>query len=309
MPLTETLPLGPGIAQWSVWSTIARIVVTDPAVLPRAEELVREVLDAVDAAASRFRPDSEVSRLHHAGAGVFTVSPLLAELIETALVAARSTDGDVDPTVGSAMVANGYDRDIADLDHAGMAVRVSRSIPGWRWIHLAGCEVTLPAGLLLDLGATAKAWAADRCADLVANECGVGALVGLGGDIASAGTAPEGGWRVRVQDHPDDPQCTVAFPAGAVATSSTLSRTWPRGDQTMHHILDPYTCRPVRPVWRTATVFGSSCVDANTASTAALIRGERAPAWLRSRRMPARLIHVDGTVLTLGGWPTEEPVS
>jgi thiamine biosynthesis lipoprotein len=77
----------------------------------------------------------------------------------------------------------------------------------------------------------------------------------------------------------------------------------------MHHILDPYTCRPVRPVWRTATVFGPSCVDANTASTAALIRGERAPAWLRGRRLPARLIHVDGTVLTLGGWPAEEPVS
>src|SRR5262245_16425382 len=127
MPLTETLPVGPGIAQWSVWSTVARIVVTDPAALPRAENLVRGMLDAVDAAASRFRSDSEVSRLYHAGAGVFPVSPLLAELIETALVAARTTDGDVDPTVGSAMVAHGYDRDIAALGDAGMAVRVTRS--------------------------------------------------------------------------------------------------------------------------------------------------------------------------------------
>jgi thiamine biosynthesis lipoprotein len=308
MPLVETLPVGPGVAQWSVWSTTARVVVTDPDTIGAAEHRVRTVLNAVDGAASRFRTDSEIQRLYQAGGGVFTISPLLAELVRTALAADEFTGGAVDPTMGTAMLAAGYDRDFADLGirYTFKDQTVSVRPRSARRVELEGCELTLPAGVLLDLGATAKAWAADRSARLVAEAFGTGALVGLGGDIATAGPAPDGGWRVRVQDGPDDPQCTVAFPHGAVATSSTISRTWHHSGHSMHHILDPYTGLPARPVWRTATVFAGNCVTANTASTAALVKGDAALRWLREHRLAARLVRADRTVVTVGGWPAQE---
>jgi thiamine biosynthesis lipoprotein len=174
--------------------------------------------------------------------------------------------------------------------------------PDWRAVHLRGRELTVPDGVLLDLGATAKAVAADRAAMLVATRLGVGVLVALGGDIATAGPAPDGGWRVLVQDRPGDPRCTVRLPAGAaLATSSTAGRTWARPGELLHHILDPRTGRPAPPVWRTISVAASCCLRANTLSTAAVVRGHAAPGLLRG--VPARLVTPARRVLRLGGWP------
>src|SRR5205823_337463 len=227
-------------AQWPVWGTTARVVVTDPTALPAARGLVEAELAAVDAACSRFRPDSELRRAGTAGGRPVRVSPLLAELVAAALAAAADTGGAVDPTVGSALSTLGYDRDFAALPADAPAIRLSvRPAQGWRQVGLDGRRLTVPDGVTLDFGATAKAFTADRCAALVASRCGVGVLVSLGGDIATAGNAPDGGWRVLVRDRPDDPQCTVAIPAGAaLATSSTTSRRWSRGGVSFHHILD-----------------------------------------------------------------------
>jgi thiamine biosynthesis lipoprotein len=285
--------------EWTVWTTTARVVVTDEDALPEARALAETQLAAIDKACSRFRPDSE---LRACTGRTTTVSPLLAELVGTALRAAEETAGDVDPTVGNALVYLGYDRDLSDVDGLGPPVR--RRVPGWQRIRLEGRELTVPAGVELDLGATAKAFAADRCARLINRYLRVGVLVSLGRDIATAGEAPAGGWRILVRDQPDDPSCTIAIPAGtAVATSSTASRTWRRAGLRLHHILDPRTGLPAEPVWRSVTVAAPTCVAANTATTAALIRGLAAPAWLRSRRVPARLVRADGEVVTLGGWP------
>lgn len=294
MPLVETLPVGVDTAQWPVWGTTARIVVTDPAQVAPAVDVVRAELAAIDAACSRFRDDSELRQACRAGR--MHVSPLLATLVGAALTAAARTDGDVNPTVGAAMCGLGYDRDFAAIEKR--AVRVVAS-PDWRSVRLEGRHLTVPAGVLLDLGATAKAMAADRAAAAVSSRLGVGALVALGGDIATAGPTPDGGWRVLVRDRPGDPQCTVALPAGAaLATSSTVSRAW--GDR-LHHIVDPRTGRPATRTWRTVTVAAYSCVHANTLSTAAIVRGQGATRMLAG--VPSRLVTADRTVLRLGGWP------
>jgi thiamine biosynthesis lipoprotein len=298
---------GPATADWPVWSTLARIVVTEPELLPLARRLVETELHAVDLACSRFRDDSELSQLVQAGDGrPVEVSPLLAELVAVALEAARASDGDVDPTIGGALAALGYDTDLYALPDIGPPVRlVVRSAPGWQRIHLDGRRLTVPAGVAPDLGASAKAHTADRCAELVARRYDVGVLVSLGGDIATAGPAPAGGWRVLVQDRPDDPACVIALPGGAaLATSSSVSRRWRRGDRTLHHILDPRTCQPAAPVWRTVSVAAARCADANTLTTAAMVRGQAALPWLRRLGMPARLVTAGGEVITLNGWPT-----
>lgn len=300
---TDRLPS----ADWTVWSTSARVVVTDPADLEPARGIVEGLLSQVDVAASRFRGDSEVVRLSESGGRPYEVSPMLAELLEVALEAARRTDGDVDPTLGTALQSLGYDRDFAALPLvARVRVVGGRPAPGWQHVRLSGRTVTVPKGTLIDLGATAKAWAADRAAALVHEQLGTGVLVSLGGDIATAGTAPEGGWRIRVQDRDVDPGATITLPSGAaIATSSTMRRRWTQGNNTWHHVLDPRTGTSVAPVWRSVTVAAWTCVEANTLTTASVVRGTKAQAFLREQRVPARLVTSGGHVVTLGGWPAE----
>jgi thiamine biosynthesis lipoprotein len=73
----------------------------------------------------------------------------------------------------------------------------------------------------------------------------------------------------------------------------------------MHHILDPRTGRPAESEWRTVSVAARSALDANIASTTAIIRGQRAPGWLAQLGLPARLVAVDGSVTTIADWPKD----
>lgn len=309
MPLAELLPVGPGTAQWPVWGTTARVVVTGGPRVEDAEAVVRGVVAAVDAACSRFRPDSELERLQRRGsAGGVEVSPLLADLLAEALRAAERTGGDVDPTLAGALCDLGYDRDLAEIAAStgvGAPARVvARARTDWRAVTVTGRRVDLPPGARLDLGATAKASAADRCAAAVVRALGGGVLVALGGDVATAGAAPEHGWQVLVQDGRGEPACQVGLTAGAaLATSSTRSRRWRSGGRELHHVLDPRTLAPAEPVWRTVSVAAHDCVSANTATTAALVRGRAAVPRLRALGLPARLVAADGAVTVLGGWP------
>jgi FAD:protein FMN transferase len=325
MALLERLPVGPDTVQWPLWSTTARVVVTGAssstaspgsADVDEARRITERVCAEVDAACSRFRPDAEIHRLYRAAGRPITVSPVLAELLATALEAARRTDGDVDPTVASAMRALGYDRDldVAGSDHStipvcGSSIRlVARPVGGWRRVDLDGRRLRVPPGISLDLGATAKAWAADRAAQLVAEKLGAGSgvMVSLGGDIATAGVAPQGDWPVLVCDGPGQPESWVTLPAGtALATSSTISRTWRRGGQSMHHVLDPRTSLPAPTVWRTVSVAAPTCVEANTCSTASIVRGHDAVRWLRMQGATARLVTAHGDVVPVGAWPMD----
>jgi thiamine biosynthesis lipoprotein len=241
--------------------------------------------------------------------------------VDAALRAATLTGGDIDPTVGEALIALGYDRDFASIaaevggqgaskSAATPSPRVAK-VPGWRAIRVdrAASTIMLPRGVSLDLGATAKALAADRAAVRASRHAGCGVLVGLGGDIALAGSAPRDGWRVRVTDDHragvEAPGQWITLRSGGLATSSTATRRWRVGDEIIHHLLDPATGRPVRSGWRTASVAAGSCLDANIASTAAIIRGPRAVPWLVSLKLPARLITTRGTSVHLAGWPAD----
>ncbi|MFF5189670.1 FAD:protein FMN transferase [Streptomyces sp. NPDC000345] len=302
--------------EWRALGTTVRLVVTDPALLDSCNLLLARHLAEVDAACSRFRPDSELAALDTTAGRPVRVSPLLAEALDVALRAAEATDGAVDPTVGSAMDAIGYDRDFTLVREDDRPVRLTlRRTPGWRTVTLdrATGTVTLPAGVRLDLGATAKAWAADRAARTLADTAGCGVLVGLGGDTAVAGAAPAGGWQVRVQDVTgpvdDTPAhgayATVGLHSGGLATSGTTARRWRRGGHELHHIVDPRTGLPVRSPWRTVSVAAATCADANAASTAALVKGAGAEQWLTRLGLPARLVTRNGAVVTTPGWPTE----
>ncbi len=309
-------PADPATASFEVFGTTAVLVVTEPGAIGGARALADQVLAEVDLACSRFRPDSELVRLNAAAGQRRAISATFTELLAAAIRAAELTDGDVDPTCALALTGLGYDRDFAEVRAAGAGPRRTVSpagpVPGWRTIHLdtKKQQVRLTHGAQVDLGATAKAWAADRCAELIASRLHCAVLVSLGGDVAVAGSSPADGWRIRVTDDHAAPSSapgqTVAIRAGGLATSSTTVRTWTVGGQRVHHIIDPATGEPAQSCWRTVSVAAASCADANTASTAAIIRGAAAPGWLTSAGLPARLVRDDGTVQTTAGWPLDD---
>jgi thiamine biosynthesis lipoprotein len=317
---------------WTALGMLVQLVVTPARQLGPARELLEAELLALDLACSRFRADSELVAVGNVARGAsapvtVNVSPLLAEAVAVSLRAAHLTDGDVDPTVGGALAELGYDRDFAELARdeaptqgepadarAGAPAVGVRVIPGWRSLRVDvdRQRLTVPAGVQLDLGATVKGWAADRAAARIADVLGAGVLVSLGGDTAVAGASPAGGWRIRVQDRTtlpgaatDGPSQVVTIRDGGLATSSTAARRWRRGGDVLHHILDPRTGRPAAPVWRTVSVAAASCADANTAATAAVIRGRQALPWLTGLGLPARLVAQDGAVHTVNAWPEE----
>ncbi len=304
-------------ATWRALGTGVRLV-TNGGHPERARRAVEELLELVDATYSRFRPDSELTHLNAQAGQVVPVSGLLTHAVATALRGARISDGLVDPTVGRAMRLIGYDdhfETIAALTH-GPALRFE-PVPGWQSVHLdeGARTVRLEPGVELDLGSTGKALAADLAAATanLASGDGGGVLVSLGGDIAVAGTAPSGGWRVlAAEDHAtrvDADGEMITLTEGAVATSSVTVRRWTRQGIRLHHLVDPRTGRPAQGPWRTASVAAATCVDANIAATAAMLLGEHARDWLTERSLPARLVANDGRIERVAGWPAPETVA
>jgi thiamine biosynthesis lipoprotein len=303
------LPVKLHSASFEAIGVTNQVTVVQQGALPRALEIARAELVALDDACSRFRADSELVGLNTTGSAI--VSPLLLTAIEAALHAAELTDGLVDPTVGGPLRALGYDRDFALIVHRGCAARLERRpATGWRSVRVdrARSSVALARGTELDLGATAKALAADRIAAQALADTGSPVLVSLGGDITVAGEAPEGGWPVLVTDDSRGTSVDgqlVSIRDGALATSSTTVRRWRTSTGDAHHIVDPATGDPAPRAWRTVSATAASCVAANTATTAAIVLGERAPGWLAARGIAARLVREDDRVEYVGGWPRQ----
>jgi len=324
--MTAATARRPGELYTETWPALGTTVVLryerrpgppDPAI----RVAVQREIDAIDAAASRFRSDSELSRLNAArgpGPRAIEAGPLLREAVRLAVRAADASDGAVDPTLGARLVTLGYDRDWHELTPVAAGAPLPsptrivvhrRRESRWQEIEVSDTppRVALPDAVELDLGSTAKALAADRAARAGHEAGGTGVLVSLGGDIATAGPAPAGGWAIHVtDDHRDGPQApgqTITIASGAVATSSITTRRWIHDGRSMHHILDPRSGEPVRGPWRTVSVAAADCSDANIASTAAVVLGDAAPEWLAEHALPARLVALDGTVRVQGGWP------
>ena len=286
------------------WSCTMRLIVADERALRPATADLVALVDRVDRIASRFRADSTLSLANRAAGRPVAVPKLLVELVAAALDAAQQTDGAVDPTVGRSLAALGYDRDIADVPpHGRSADPVAAG--GWRAVRLDR-EVgllTVPRGSALDLGATAKAYVADHAARALAARYGTSVLIELGGDIAVAGNRAEG-WCVEVAEREGASGQRVLIRHGGLTTSTTTVRRWRRGGSEVSHIVDPRSGQPVAGPWRTVSVHAPCALAANVASTAAIVLGDAALGWLEARHLSARLVARDGSVVTLGAWPS-----
>ena len=300
----------PAFDRFAIWGTSAVLGVTNPAALVEARTILDAELELIEGAASRFRDGTEILRLNRqAGLGPIEVSPILLDLICCALAADADTTGACDPTVADALIALGYDRDFDQLvDGAPLLAAVPAPGTSGIIVDTEASTVELPADVHLDLGATAKARAADRTAAAIAAALDCGVLVDLGGDLRTAGTPPLGGWQIGIttearSGRTDRIDEVISVTSGAIASSSTAVRTWQRGAQSAHHVIDPATGWPAERIWSMVTVAASTCVIANSLSTAALVWGEEALFELPQRSVAARLVRVDGGVERVGAWP------
>lgn len=242
---------------------------------------------------SRFRTMSELNRVNGDPATVVVVSELFASALRVALGAAAATDGLVDPTLGRAVEAAGYDRDFALLADDGPLG--APALGRWRSLVLADRVLSRPPGVELDLNGVVKALAVDAALGEIS---GAG-YVSAGGDIgASGGTVvglPEGG--------------SLRVAAGGVATSGTSSRSWRRGGTLQHHLIDPRTGRPSTSRWDQVTVGAVSCLAADVAAKAAFLLSGDGPAWLDERGLPGRFV-AGGEVVENAAWrELGEPVA
>jgi FAD:protein FMN transferase len=300
-----------GARSWTTWGTYVTLGMSAGASLQQGVLIATKILEEIDVACSRFRADSELVRANGRAGRPSVVGPLLAAAVTVAVAAARETDGLVDPTLGHALVAVGYDRDIALLPGAAgdpAGVPCPPRSGAWREVVIdrTGEEntLTVPVGCALDLGATGKAWASDLVARSVADATGSDVVLSLGGDVSVVGSTT---WPVEVTEVAGaaGPSVTVPLAVGGLATSTVRARRWVRGGRQRHHLLDPRTGEPTDGVWRTVSAYGRTAVAANTASTASIVLGDDAWDWLVARGVAARLVAQDGGVHRTPGWPEQ----
>lgn len=292
------------VARWPAIGCTVHVETRRAGELSRARGLVEQVLTDVDEVASRFRGDSDLSRVNRRPGSWVRVDPLLVAAVRVAIEAAEASGGMVHPLLGRPLVELGYDRTInqvREVDRPARAQTPPPAIDSWREIELAEDGVRIPGGTSLDLGATGKAWCTDLAVTALEESLDGDAVVSVGGDLRTAGS---GSWQVAVAEHPTDAPAVMVTLTGALATSSTRVRRWRRNGVERHHLLDPRTGEPAQERWRTVTVAAATCVAANTASTGAVVQGADAVAWLTDLAVPAaRLVDRSGQIRTLGAWP------
>ena len=236
-------------------------------------EAIGLLFEKLERTFSRFRSDSELNRVNATAAEFVAASPMFVRVLALALDSARRTDGLVDPTLGAAIEAAGYDRDFAELGDDERPP--APAVPGsWRHVRVAGRLVFRYPGTKLDLNCVVKGLAVDAAVQELSSD----GFVAAGGDVAVRGSAivglPGGG--------------SLTLRDGGLATTGTTHRRWLRGGDAQHHLIDPRTGRPSMAPWSEVTVAAGSCLEADVAAKAAFLLGDEGPAWLDERNLPGR---------------------
>jgi FAD:protein FMN transferase len=234
-------------------------------------EAIGLLFEKLDRTFSRFRADSELNHVNAGTTELVAASPMFVRVLSLALDAAVRTDGLVDPTLGAAIEAAGYDRDFAELSNDTRPP--ASAVPGsWRHVRVAGRLVVRYPGTKFDLNCVVKGLAVDAAVQHLAGD----GVVAAGGDVAVRGAAVvglPGGGSLKLRD-------------GGLATSGTTHRRWQRGGRTQHHLIDPRTGRPSTSPWSEVTVAAGSCLEADVAAKAAFLLADQGPDWLDERDLP-----------------------
>ena len=264
---------------------------------------VRELFEEWEQTFSRFRHSSELARVNRRPYEVVVVSPLFARVTAVALAAAARTGGRVDPTLGAAIEAAGYDRAFAEVSKVPDTARSAKhdngrdavSDTGWQRVRLQGPILSRPRGVALDLNGVVKGMVVDEALGLLGGD----GFVSAGGDIAARGLLevelPGGG--------------SVCVDSSGVATSGSSHRRWHHGGELQHHLLDPGSGRPARSRWSDVTVVAATCLAADVAATAAFLLSDDGPGWIDEIGLAGRFLAETGELVMTNDWPFDLAVA
>ncbi|MBN1190950.1 MAG: FAD:protein FMN transferase [Dehalococcoidales bacterium] len=286
---------------FSAMSTGIEVIINAPETQGmEAEQALRRVeylFMEMEQQLSRFRDDSELSRLNQSAGKEFKASPLLYEIVMTALSSAKLTGGIFDPTILPGLISAGYDRSFELLDIPRKTPMEKNNPPGHTWrdilMDTGTLSIYLPQGCGIDMGGIAKGWTVDRAGRYL--EKFRNYAVNAGGDIIAKGVQADGSpWTVGIKDPLNrKPDLGVLRLSGqAVCTSTTTQRRWRTNNMLKHHLIDPRTGLPSDSGVISATVIAGTAVLAETLSKAALILGPQDGLQLIERQRPVQAIMV-----------------
>ncbi len=238
-----------------------------------------ELIHALEERLSVTAPESEIYALNKDGRG--DVSGDTAALLSRALELCALTDGALDITVYPVLRAWGFTTGEYRVPEEDELAELSRLVD-YTAVEIDECTVSLPRGVMLDLGAVAKGWAGDAVAALW-REAGVkSGLLSLGGNIQTVGAKPDGSkWRIGIRDpFSEETLGAVEVSDMAVVTSGGYQRYFEEDGVTYCHIIDPQTGRPARSGLASVTVIGPEGVVCDGLSTAIFVLGLDAGARL-----------------------------
>lgn len=255
---------------------------------------------------SRFRVDSDLSRLNLSDGAPVRVDAATVGLLRVMGEAVAEAEGAFDPTMLPALVDAGYATSMVDPTRSTVLLPVARAGGSFRDIVVDGYEVTLPAGLTLDSGGIGKGYAADRLCSLARARGADGAMVEIAGDLVVFGEAPQpGAWVIGIED-PLDPArhvATVRLRAGAVATSGTRKRRWVQGGVERHHLIDPRTRISSRSDIHSVSVIAGSGARAEALTKYAFVHSiAETLDWLPTRHAAGLIVTADGALHPTSTW-------
>ncbi len=274
----------------------------------RGGNIVRSLFTRWEEILSRFLPDSELAHLNRHASMPVRTGPLLFKVLETALAAARATNGLYDPTLLNQLADSGYDRTFEDISPTQPAAERS-AIPGGAWrlirVNQETREVTLPPGIGLDFGGIAKGMAVDAALDYLRAVEITTALVNAGGDLAATGMPPTcDHWSIAIEGK--DTAWVIPWQFGALATSGVSRRRWLQGTQIRHHLIDPRTGESARSGLWSVTVAAARCEQAEVvAKTAFLLGAEAGRAFIERHGLAGLLVREDGQWAATASWPAQ----
>lgn len=215
------------------------------------------------------------------------VTPLFARAVAVARAAAEHTGGLVDPTLGAALEAAGYDRDFGELRPTDRPLGPAQA-GSWRTLRIAGELLFRAPGAKLDLNGVVKSMTIDDAVALLPGE----GFVSAGGDLATRG-------ELAVSLPVDG---TVVLRSGGIATSGSSRRNWIRGGDLQHHLIDPRTGRPAHSCWTDVTVAAGSCLAADVAARTAFLLSKDGPQWLEERGLAGSFLAPAGVTAENRTW-------
>jgi thiamine biosynthesis lipoprotein len=254
------------------------LAVLESNILSQTLPVVTQWFEEWEQVLSRFRYDSELTRLNQTHDRPVQVSEVLWDVYQAAVEAEQMTEGLVTPTVLNAMLEAGYDRPFGEMTEKDIPLTDSiySAAPPEKEVSAneADRTIILPKGIGLDFGGVAKGWAAHQAMERLQTEGP--ALVDAAGDIAISGPRAGGGpWQIGVADpfHKEEEIEILFLNRCGVATSGKDRRRWHRDGALKHHIINPLTNQPAETDVLTVTVIAPDVMQAEAAAKAALIQG------------------------------------